>query len=232
MKGPHIIFVAFFLAAVVSPLHAQDSVRIELSLTAASPAIETAKGFDEVRAKSILSCKPFSGSSSYRFQQENDSLWSIRLPKGGYFIQLESYAFHAVNRYVSIASDTSLILALELDSLPYCYENGTRFNYIPAGIAFEQSLWLRFKEGAVAENQAWLEAQLPLRRLELLAPNVFYITLRLEATKTVEQLLYERKYGALDLGCYIGDALRDAIEKIQTTGRLAYANPRWHWVKP
>lgn len=215
-----------------SSVKAQDSIQLRLSLQAASPSIAAARGFNRARTAVHLSCRPFAGSSAQNFEAQNDSLWSLQLPKGSYLIRLSSFAFDTSERYVELKGDSSLQLDLNLDSLPYCYENGARFSYIPGSIAFEQSLSLRFKAGEPAENQAWLQEKIPLRQLEVLAPNVFYINLRLNANKTVNQLLYERKYGALDLGCYLGDELRRAIEKIQATGRLAYANPQWHWANP
>lgn len=220
-------FLCLLLPALYASAQPKDTVQLQLRSQAAYPALQEAKGFERALQRVHLHYRPARGGRFQPLARQNDSTWQIALPRGIYELQLSAFAFDTLRRYLDLQSDTLLPLELNRDSLPHCYEKGEIFHYLPGGLAFEQTLLLYFASGSAAENQAWLESQLSLRRLEQLAPNVFDITLRLEAQKSLQALLYERQYGALDLGCYLGRALCQALEKIRATGRLHYAVPRY-----
>jgi len=224
--------------------YAQDSLRVVISLDAASDDIERAIGFWEARADLDvkLDMYGFSGGKhlAHSFPMEYDlgeDAWVTKVPKGYFELNVASIGFSPIKFPMRLEKDHREEFTLKVDSaLLHCYENGKRYTYIQGALNFSSTLVVKFREGAPAEHFNFLATALTGEGFEHLSISriqkiqdvtTYLVTLNIADRTPLNIVLYNKmtRKPETERGYLIGSDVTQAIELIQQNSNVAYANP-------
>jgi hypothetical protein len=179
------------------------------------------------------------GNSSYgkktlvAYNKEKDA-WILTLPYGMYYFRTEHIGFDNFNETIELDQPNfTLEKKLSTGKLPYCYENGKKFNYIKGGIEFSETIVVHFKAGTMEENKAFLET-FPYESIQKLRfVNSFLLTLNLKNQESLAEILIRESWNdpTLTEGFFIGEEITEIIEKISSNPNVKYANPSFIYPK-
>lgn len=240
------VWLLFFVMCglYIPSIHAQDSLRVVISLDAANDDIERAVGFWEARANLDvkLDMYGFSGGKhlAHSFPMEYDlgeDAWVTKVPKGYYELNITSIGFSPIKFPMRLEKDHREEFTLRVDSsLLHCYENKKRYTYIQGALNFSSTLVVKFREGVPADHFNFLATaligegfeHLNISRIQKIQDATTYlVTLNIADRTPLNIVLYNKmtQQPETERGYLIGADVTQAIELIQSNSNVAYANP-------
>lgn len=248
MKSKFLLYTLLFIGFSLSYQQSfaqgeEDYCYVSLQLKSSSETMTMARFFAQARKEVKVEFTEYifrGGQSDFgkrypAYYNEEKDLWTTRVPRGIYQLRTQHIGFNSVTEIVELkAGEMDLERQLKVDSLPYCYENGKKFDYIRGGIEFSESILVYFRSGDPAENKAYLEETFTVEKVQKMRyTNGFILTLSLMSQVTLAEILYRQALGdeLLPEGYYFGDAITKVIETLQYNPNINYANPTYIFPK-
>ena len=234
-----IILISSGLSFQLSAQGEEDYCYINFQLKAANDAMSRARFFEQARKEVKVEFTEYifrNGQSDFgkkysAYYNAEKDLWTARIPRGIYQLRTQHIGFNSITKIIEFTQEElDLEETLQTDSLPYCYEDGKKFNYIKGGIEFSETILVYFRSGDPAENMAFLEESFVIEKVQKMRHiNAFILTLSLSSQVTLAEILYRQALGdeLLPEGYYFGDAITKAIETLQYNPSVSYANPTY-----
>lgn len=165
----------------------------------------------------------------------NKQCWTLdNLPYGMYELEFYDIAFKPISREIVLNKPVIPIEdSLDVDSIPYTFQNGKRFQYTRGILNFAQTFIVYFKDGDPIKNKKTIEKVIPEaeRVHKMKHHNGFYVTIPIPARATpMSELFYEQRTGNKRKfeGFYMGDAITGCIMRLQELPNVQYANPTFY----
>lgn len=228
----------------VSFAQKKDSLRVVIALDAANDEIETSYGYWDARANLDVKMDmyAFNGGvrrrvKSYTMQyDQGEDAWVATLAKGFYELRVESLGFKNIKFPFRFKTDHREEFALERDSISYTYKNRKKYDYIAGTLNFCATIYVQFRGGNPTDQLAFLSEVLAVEGLEYLNvlrtqklrhTNAFLVTLDIADRTPLNMILYRKMTNQpkIERGYLIGNAVTKAIELIQASDNVLFANP-------
>lgn len=207
-------------------------------------SVQRAKGFDSIfyklrpRLTYVFRNEKWQEVRTLKFYMDFDpkkQCWTAnKLPYGIYELELYDLAFRPVFRQLFLNKDTfQWEQPLPVDTLPYTYQNGKRYQYTRGTMNFAQTFIVYFNDGDPIKNKKTIEKVIPEaeRIHKMKHHNGFYITIPVpDRTVPISEMFYEQRTGNKRKfeGFYLGDAITSCIMRLQALPNVQYANPTFY----
>ncbi len=236
MQALPILFLLLFVSSAFGQIDDFSYVTIELEPI--PKKIAYARYYDKTRAAikvELIQYSDDNGKTDFgktytaKYNSEKDA-WFARVPKGWYMLRTKHIGFKSLQRVTQFKKLKELRKeTLEVEGeLPHCFEDGNKYSYIKGGIEFSETILVFFKSATPEENKAFMEENFKVEKIQKMPHiNAFFLTLDLKNQEPLPEVLIRHSMGdqALPEGYYFGDAITQAIEKLQSNPNVKYANP-------
>jgi len=231
-----ILSVLFVLLIPPLSIFAQN-YQVRLKLIPDNERIEQAKFYEksleEIKVELILysfdeGVSKFGSSYIASFNPSNQ-IWTIEAPAGLYMLRTHHIGFIDYRETLELDADMEIERPLSANQLPYCYHNGSKFEYIKGSMEFSETIWVQFKSGSTEENLAFLQ-EFPHENVQKLRfVNQFLITCNIQSQETIAEILLRQTMNdpVYSEGYFIGDQITRIIEKIMANPNVQFANPSY-----